>query len=139
LYYSILNFGKLIYIKFGVDISKTPTVSSLAFRIYRVKYLSKDNCIPILHDSIYEFIYQSYYGGAVDSYIPFGENIKGYDVNSLYPSSMFNSPMPVGSPYYFEGDISYYSKINFNYPSDIELNGDKKNNIKSKTIYSHLN
>jgi hypothetical protein len=52
---------------------------------------------------------------------------------------MFNNPMPVGNPYYFEGDLSHFNKINFNYPSDIELNGDKNNKIKSKNIFSCLN
>jgi hypothetical protein len=75
----------------------------------------------------------------VDAYIPYGENIKGYDVNSLYPNSMFRNKVPVGNPYYFEGDLDYFNKINFNYPNDIELNGDYKNKIPSKTIYSYLN
>ena len=107
LYYALTEFSKIIYLQFKVDIAKTPTISSLAFRIYRVNFLEQNNNIAILHGSIYDFIYQGYYGGAVDSYIPWGENIKGYDVNSLYPSSMFNNPMPVGNPYYFEGNINY--------------------------------
>ena len=139
LYYSIKEFSKLIYLEFGVDIAKTPTVSSLAFRIYRVKYLDKDNSISILHGLIYDFIYQSYYGGAVDAYIPSGKNIKSYDVNSLNPTSMRNNSMPIGNPYYFEGDLNYSSNINFNYLKDSELNGDSKNKIPSKTIYSCLN
>lgn len=124
LYYAIKEFSKLIYHEFGVDISKTPTVSSLAFRIYRVNFLEKDNSISILHGSIYNFLYQSYYGGAVDAYIPLGEKVKCYDVNSLYPTSMRNNIMPIGNPYYFEGDLDYFSNINFNYPEDHELNGD---------------
>ncbi len=139
LYYAISEFSKLIYLQFGVDISKTPTISSLAFRLFRVKFLSENNNIAILNDSIYDFIYQGYYGGAVDAYIPAGKNIKSYDVNSLYPTSMRNNKMPVGNPDYFEGDLNYFNKINFNYPSDIELNGNPRNKIKSKTIYSILN
>lgn len=52
---------------------------------------------------------------------------------------MKNNPMPAGNPYYFEGDLSYFKHINFNYPADLELNGDRKNKIKPKTIYSILN
>lgn len=129
LYYSILEFGKLIYLEFNVDISKTPTVSSLAFRIFRVKYLDENKNISILNGSIYQFIYHSYYGGHVDAYIPSGENIKCYDVNSLYPTSMFKIKVPVGNPYYFEGDLNYFEKINYNYPTDIELNGDFKKKL----------
>ncbi len=139
LYYSILEFGKLIYLQFNVDISKTPTVSSLAFRIYRVKFLDQNNNISILNGLIYDFIYQSYYGGHVDAYIPKGENIKAYDVNSLYPTSMYRNTIPVGNPYYFERDLDYFNKVNFNYPTEKVLNGDSKNKIPSKTIYSYLN
>ena len=46
-----------------------------------------------------------YTGGAVDMYLPLGENIHVYDVNSLYPNVMKNNPYPVGNPIYFNGDI----------------------------------
>lgn len=116
LYYAIKEFSKIIYMQFGVDISKTPTISSLAFRIFRVDYLTKNNNIAVIQKVVYDFIYQSYFGGAVDAYIPYGENIKGYDVNALYPTSMFHNPVPVGNPYYFEGDINYFTQVNFKYP-----------------------
>jgi DNA polymerase type B, organellar and viral len=41
-------------------------------------------------------------------YIPFNEEgteLFTYDVNSLYPSVMLNSLMPIGHPMYFKGDI----------------------------------
>jgi hypothetical protein len=126
-------------LQFSVYISKTPTVSSLAFRIYRVNFLARNKNIAVLQGATYNFIFQSYFGGAVDTYIPFGENIKGYDVNSLYPSTMKKNLMPVGNPYYFEGDLDYYKFINFNYPADSELNGDIKKKVLPKTIYSCLN
>jgi hypothetical protein len=115
-----------------VNISHTPTISSLAFRIFRTNFLDQNNNIAVLSGHVYDFIYQGYYGGAVDAYIPFGENIKGYDVNSLYPTSMKNNTMPVGNPYYFEGNIlNYFSKVNFNYPPD--------NHLKTTTIFDYLN
>jgi hypothetical protein len=53
---------------------------------------------------------------------------------------MKSNPMPVGNPYYFEGNVlEYFNKINFNYPSDLILNGDKKAKLKSKSIYDYLN
>jgi len=106
LYYAIKEFSKLIYFEFRTDISQTPTVSSLAFKVYRALFFQEKKKIPVLKGLVYDFIYQAYYGGAVDSYIPFGENIKGYDVNALYPTSMKNNLMPVGNPYYFEGDLT---------------------------------
>nr|GFD00286.1 RNA polymerase, mitochondrial [Tanacetum cinerariifolium] len=39
---------------------------------------------------------KGYYGGHADAYIPFGENLYYYDVNSLYPFVMKEYPMPRG-------------------------------------------
>ena len=140
LYYSIKEFSKEIFKEFRVDITCTPTISSLAFRIFRSNFLGEKNNIAVLNGHVYDFIYQGYYGGAVDAYIPAGENIKGYDVNSLYPTSMKNNPMPVGNPYYFEGNIlEHFYKLNYNYPTDSDLNGSIKNKIKPKTIFDFLN
>ena len=44
--------------------------------------------IPILQHNKDIFIRDSYYGGATDYYQAYGENIKYYDVNSLYPHVM---------------------------------------------------
>jgi len=46
------------------------------------------------------------------------KKVKCYDVNSLYPTSMLKNLMPVGNPYYFEGDLDYIYKVNYNYPLD---------------------
>jgi hypothetical protein len=105
--YEILNkFSKEIFIKFRLDIHKYPTISSLAFAIYRSNFLKNEYNIPLIHGEIYDFIKQSYFGGRVDVFKPYGENIEGYDVNSLYPSQMKYFDMPVGAPAYFEGDIT---------------------------------
>jgi hypothetical protein len=90
---------------FGVDIQKYPTLSSLAFAIFRTKFMLKEN-IPQLTGKIAENIRLSYTGGSVDMYIPEGKNIYCYDVNALYPSQMLANDMPVGLPSYFEGDIT---------------------------------
>ena len=105
LYFVLQKFGEEIYKQFNINISKTPTISSLAFRIFRSSFLKDKNKISIINNQVYEFLYKGYYGGAVDAYIPLGKDIKSYDVNSLYPTSMFNMPMPAGNLYYFEGDI----------------------------------
>jgi hypothetical protein len=68
----------------------------------------EDNSIPQLSGKVANDIRQGYTGGAVDMYIPYnkkGVQVKGYDVNSLYPSRMKECDMPVGIPVYFEGDI----------------------------------
>ena len=128
MYYSIKEFSKEVFKEFRVDITRTPTISYLAFRIFRSNFLGENNNIAVLNGHVYDFIYQGYYGGADDAYIPAGHSIKGSYVNYLYPTSMKINPMPVGNPYYFEGDLDYFNKINFNYPKD-----------KNKILYSNLN
>jgi hypothetical protein len=80
LYFVIKEFGKLIFTQFNISISKTPTISSLAFRIFRSSFL-RDSKIAVINNHLYEFLYRGFYGGHVDAYIPFGEDIKVYDVN----------------------------------------------------------
>lgn len=107
LYQILIKFNSLIYKLFEINIHKHPTLSSLAFAIYRTHFLKKDT-IAQLSGQIAKDIRQSYTGGAVDMYIP--ENLKGeelysYDVNSLYPSQMESQLMPINHPTLFYGDI----------------------------------
>nr|QNH92683.1 hypothetical protein [Wolfiporia cocos] len=64
---------------------------------------------------IYNDIRSGYTGGATDVYIPYGENVFLYDVNSLYPTVMANCPMPVGKPVFFEGNIRNKDKNAFGF------------------------
>ena len=114
LYQVLDKFNSKIFEKFNVDIHKTPTLSSLAFSIYRANFL-KDYKIPLVTKEMYNDIKISYTGGAVDVYKPQGRNIKRYDYNSLYPTQMFNHLMPTGHPIFFEGDISKYDNKPFGF------------------------
>jgi hypothetical protein len=80
-------------------------LASLSLGIYRSNFLKKEN-IPLITGDIYKDIKKAYTGGAVDVYKPYGKKVIRYDVNSLYPFSMFMNLMPVGVPIYFDGDIS---------------------------------
>jgi len=107
LYQILIKFNSLIYKLFEINIHKYPTLSSLAFAIYRTHFLKKDT-IAQLSGQIAKDIRQSYTGGAVDMYIP--ENLEGeelyvYDVNSLYPSQMESQLMPINHPTLFYGDV----------------------------------
>jgi hypothetical protein len=98
----------------------------------------EDNSIPQLNGKIADDIRQGYTGGAVDMYIPFnkkGVQLKGYDVNSLYPSRMKDCPMPIGKPIYFEGDIRLVDKdaFGFFYCEIIALD-----NLKHPIIQTHV-
>src|ERR1700687_5795659 len=107
LYQIIVKFNDLIFKQFNINIHKYPTLSSLAFAIFRSNFM-KDENIPQLSGQIAKDIRQSYTGGAVDMYIPrppVNTEIYAYDVNSLYPSRMKDCPIPIGKPTLFEGDI----------------------------------
>jgi len=140
LYFVIDEFGKEIFKLFRISISKTPTISSLAFRIFRSSYIYDNTKIAIINNELYTFLYKGFYGGAVDAYIPYGKDIKCYDVNSLYPNSMFNNLIPVGNPYYFEGDLNYFK--NYLFPDDDYLNSgikERKYNTISKYVINIFN
>jgi DNA polymerase type B, organellar and viral len=90
--------------RYQLNITKFTTLSSLAFGIFRAHFL-KDTKIPLISGQMLADIRQGYYGGATDMYIPSGDNIFTYDVNSLYPFVMANFPMAVGKKRFFEGNI----------------------------------
>ncbi len=71
----------------------------------------KDFKIPIISGKLFLDLKKSYTGGSTDMYIPYGENIFGYDVNSLYPTIMKNEKMPVGKIIYFKGDITACANV----------------------------
>lgn len=114
--HSVLDkFNLLIYDLIRINAIKYPTLSSLAFAIYRATFLEAK--IPKLTGDVYNFIHKGYYGGAVDVYKP--KLTKGliykYDVNSLYPYVMSKFDMPVGNAKYFEGDIFLIEKDPFGF------------------------
>lgn len=95
LYQVLDKFNDLIFDRYQLNINKFSTLSSLAFGIFRSHFL-KDAKIPLITGQILSDIRQGYFGGATDMYIPSGDNIFTYDVNSLYPFVMANFPMPIG-------------------------------------------
>lgn len=118
LYKVLETFATDIFISFKVNVSNCPTLPSLAFKIFRTHYLPKGIRIPILSNQIFDDISNAYYGGHVDMYIPKGENLFHYDVNSLYPAVIKMFKYPVGLLCYFNGDISKisdYSNIYYKY------------------------
>lgn len=99
------KFNELIFTNFEININDYPTFSSLSFAIFR-KHFLLDFKIPVTTGKVFEFIKESYTGGSTDMYIPKGENILCFDVNSLYPSVMRDNLFPVGNINEFEGDIT---------------------------------
>jgi len=110
LYDVLIKFRELVFTNWKIDIEKYPTTPSLAFAIYRAHYL-KDHLIPISEGEVFDFISKSFTGGSTDMFKPYGENIRCYDVNSLYPYIMKTSLFPVGIIRKFIGDITILNNI----------------------------
>nr|YP_010561573.1 hypothetical protein OSR58_mgp17 [Ganoderma flexipes]UYX56944.1 hypothetical protein [Ganoderma flexipes] len=107
----LLKFRELVFKNWGINIENYPTISSLAFAIFRKKYL-KENMIPITSGKVFDFIKESFTGGATDVYKFYGENIKVYDANALYPTKMKSNKFPIGAINLFEGDITILDQEN---------------------------
>lgn len=84
---------------FMVDIVNHLTIASLALKIFRTDYYDDDkHRMYIPNGNADKFIRDGYMGGRSDVFIPSGEDLYAYDVNSLYPSVMVGNKMPGGKP-----------------------------------------
>ncbi|KAL3537038.1 hypothetical protein ACH5RR_000404 [Cinchona calisaya] len=95
----MLKAQEINWSKYQIDIEDVMTVSALSLKIFRKKYFDDNTFhinIPTRNQDT--FIRRGYYGGHVDVYKPYGENLYYYDVNSLYPFIMKSYPMPCGVP-----------------------------------------
>lgn len=92
----MLKAQEIYWKKFNIDIEEPMTLSSLAMKIFRQLFYDEKR-FPIYVPNRNEdtFIRRGYYGGHADVYVPYGENLHYYDVNSLYPHVMKKYPMPV--------------------------------------------
>lgn len=98
----IIKFRDLVYNKYSLDICKHITIPSLALKIYRTFYYKNHYKVKIIDGNVYKDIKRGFFGGKTEVYKPLGDNLKYYDINSLYPKAMLN-PMPVGNP-----ELIYY-------------------------------
>ena len=142
LYNILIKFDQLIRSKFNFNFhskGSATTLSSLAFSIYRNNYIpshliytervKKGNKfitntlshIDNLNQTFDSFIRNSYFGGHVDSYIPYfnvSQNNTGsatqvlyhYDVVSLYPYVMKSFKLPYKIKQFVEGNILLSNK-----------------------------
>ncbi|XP_016182637.1 uncharacterized protein LOC107624706 [Arachis ipaensis] len=90
---------EIYWSQYKIDIDSVITLSALALTIFRMKFYDPTVWpihIPTKNED--NFIRKAYYGGHTDAYIPYGENLYYYDVNSLYPFIMKEYDMPGGTP-----------------------------------------
>ena len=100
----LVKANKSLFLNYGLDITNSLTISSLAMSLYHTNYYTKANIPLIKNAQIYRDIKLAYYGGITEVYKPYGTNLNYYDVNSLYPYASLND-MP-GSVCYREEYIN---------------------------------
>ena len=107
LYDVLVHFIKMVWDRWQVSPIQYPTTPSLAFAIYRKKYLTEDT-IPITKGEVFSFIRKSFTGGSTEMYKPnaINKTLYCYDANSLYPSVMAMNKFPTGKIFAYEGDIT---------------------------------
>lgn len=120
----LVKFNELIFKHFKLNIHIPLTLPALAMRIYKSQFMPKNSIYQLL-GAVEQDIRGSYTGGAVDVFIPHNRaetfynkiftKLFYYDVNSLYPFIMAKTPLPVGKPVYFEGDIRLVEKDAFGF------------------------
>jgi hypothetical protein len=84
----IIKASNYLNDKYNVNLLSSYSTSSLAMIIYRTKFYKSN--ITILPRSYDKIVRESYYGGIVNIYKPYGKNLYYYDINSLYPKAMLN-------------------------------------------------
>jgi hypothetical protein len=90
--------------KMNLDPRLVLTASSLAIRLWRLKYMPKGVEIYALTKTSDRLMRQGYQGGRVETLKPLLKEVGyHYDVNSLYPTAMLK-PMPIGQPYEIQGN-----------------------------------
>jgi hypothetical protein len=102
-FYIVESAQKTFLKKYTVDINNVYSASGLAVKVYRTCFYDySKNPIHYLSDNTEHFVRKGFYGGHVDVFKPFGENIFWYDVNSLYPFAMVDKQFPTGKPIYLK-------------------------------------
>jgi len=95
--YEIIDiFSKNMFELENLNITSVSTISSLSLKSFLSNYYDK-NLTPIhipRHDN-YLDIKNAYYGGRVEVFKNYSENIYIYDIVSLYPSCMLKD-LPIG-------------------------------------------
>jgi DNA polymerase type B, organellar and viral len=89
----LIKFQDHLFLDHNLEMTDCLTISSLAKNKFLKHYLN-DSKIPLINsNTLFNFIYSSYFGGNTEVYKPFGINLIYLDVNSLYPYNAMN-PMP---------------------------------------------
>lgn len=106
----VVIVAKALSIQFDNELKKL-TIGSDALNWYKNIRSNWDNLFPVIDNDIDTMIRRSYRGGWVYVNPIIAGDMVGagmvLDVNSLYPSVMYDRRLPIGQPVYFEGRYSH--------------------------------
>lgn len=107
-------------------VKHTMTTAGLAMRIFRQNYLD-DHTLYKLTPEKEEFVRLGYYGGRNEIFKMKGENVREYDVNSMYVAAM-RDPLPCGSkgtwvdkPNLEKRNTFYFTEAEVTCPSSLQI------------------
>lgn len=116
LYLILKQFNDYIFNHYGLNITKSPTLPSLALALYRSKYYK--NNVPIIQGKKYLEIKQSYFGGRCEIFKP--SNIRSSPIKIEHLPSWLTSSLDPTTENISEdikiGDPLFYYDVNSLYP-----------------------
>lgn len=101
--FKVLNeFSDIIHNLTDGVVGPQLTIGSTSMAVFQSYFMDKDltinNCFKPDNKQNPEGCFRdSYFGGRTEVYKMYGENLKHYDVNSLYPFVYTNKPLPIGN------------------------------------------
>ena len=99
LYDTMQEFSRVVFSKIGPIPKLGVTLPSTALKVFTTKYLNRSISIPTKPE-LREALRSAYQGGRVEVFRPgYHRSINVYDVNSLYPSVMYDTLVPVSAAY----------------------------------------
>lgn len=114
LYHTLSAFSDLIFEISGGKCGPQTTMGSTTMAVYRTAFMPSmviNNCYaPNVKQNPEDCFRKSYFGGRTEVYKMHGKDLYHYDVNSLYPHSYTNFPVP-------SGDVSHTGEY-FPYDDD---------------------
>lgn len=114
LYDVLYKFQNKIINIFNIDLTKTLTISSIAFKLFRTQYLKEESIQnTTIKQNLTMFIRSSFRGGLSTVINPysFNNDITGIDINSSYSNTMCQE-LPIGLGEW--ADKNYLKKLNEN-------------------------
>lgn len=115
------------------DVRICVSIAQLAARIFRHKFIKKEDSIPIIPHELLSPILQSYHGGKntyIYDSVKFFKDYNYYDINSLYPHAMKEIPNFLNCSYHM---IDHFDKDK---EGAYIITGDLKKSIYA-IFYSH--